>query len=152
MGEQADRQLADPFPVTVDAAPKILVIDDDPGVCRMIRDVHELEGFSVAIAVDGYAGLRAIEADRPDCVVLDVMMPGLDGHGVLTRIRSGGGKHLPVVMLTAHADDNQAWQAWTEGVDYFLSKPFDPVELLRFLDSLFEAGPAPTDKPVPLTG
>ena len=55
-------------------------------------------------------------------------------------------------MLTAHADDNQAWQAWTEGVDYFLSKPFDPVELLRFLDSLFEAGPAPKDKPVPLTG
>ena len=80
------------------------------------------------------------------------MMPGLDGHGVLTRIRSHGGKHLPVVMLTAHADDNQAWQAWTEGVDYFLSKPFDPVELLRFLDSLFEAGPAPKDKPIPLTG
>jgi DNA-binding response OmpR family regulator len=152
MGEQADRQLADPFPVTVDAAPKILVIDDDPGVCRMIRDVLELEGFSVAIAVDGYAGLRAIEADRPDCVVLDVMMPGLDGHGVLTRIRSGGGKHLPVVMLTAHADDNQAWQAWTEGVDYFLSKPFEPVELLSFLDHLFGAGTDPKPKPVPLTG
>ena len=134
------------------AAPKILVVDDDPGICTLIRDVRELEGFEVIVAADGYAGLRAIEGDRPDCVVLDVMMPGLDGHGVLTRIRSMGGKHLPVVMLTAHADDNQAWQAWTEGVDYFLSKPFEPVELLRFLDYLFESGPEPKQDPVPLTG
>lgn len=124
--------------------PKILVIDDDPSVCRLIQDVLELEGFEVAVAVDGFAGLRQIEADRPDCVILDVMMPGLDGHGVLTRIRSGGGRHLPVVMLTAHADDHQAWQAWSEGVDYFLSKPFEPVELLRFLDHLFESGPEST--------
>ena len=138
--------------MTAEAAPQILVIDDDPGVCRLIKDVLELEGFTVTIAVDGYAGLRAIDADRPDCVVLDVMMPGLDGHGVLTRIRSNGGKHLPVVMLTAHADDNQAWQAWTEGVDYFLSKPFDPVELLSFLDHLFGSGVEPKAKPVPLTG
>jgi two-component system alkaline phosphatase synthesis response regulator PhoP len=133
-------------------APKILVIDDDPGVCRLIKDVLELEGFAVTVAGDGFAGLRAIDAERPDCVVLDVMMPGLDGHGVLTRIRANGGKHLPVVMLTAHADDNQAWQAWTEGVDYFLSKPFEPVELLRFLDYLFEAGPDPKQKPVSQAG
>ena len=125
----------------MDAAPKILVIDDDPGVRRLVKDVLEVEGFEVSVAGDGYAGLRQIELDRPDCVVLDVMMPGLDGHGVLTRIRSGGSRHLPVVMLTAAADDGQAWRAWTEGVDYFLSKPFDPEELLRFLDYLFEGGP-----------
>jgi DNA-binding response OmpR family regulator len=129
--------------VSTVTSPKILVIDDDPGICRLVKDVLEIEGFEVAVAGDGYAGLRQIEADRPDCVVLDVMMPGLDGHGVLTRIRSNGGRHLPVVMLTAHADDGQAWQAWTEGVDYFLSKPFEPEELLRFLDYLFEAGPDP---------
>jgi len=107
-------------------------------------DVLDIEGFDVTVAADGYAGLRQIELDRPDCVVLDVMMPGLDGHAVLTRIRSAGGPHLPVVMLTAAADDDQAWQAWTEGVDYFLSKPFEPQELLRFLDYLFEAGQGPT--------
>jgi DNA-binding response OmpR family regulator len=135
--------------VTLPAAPKILVIDDDPGICRLVKDVLELEGFDVAVAGDGYAGLRQIEADRPDCVILDVMMPGLDGHGVLTRIRSHGGRHLPVVMLTAHADDGQAWQAWTEGVDYFLSKPFEPVELLRFLDSLFDGGPEPRQQQQP---
>ena len=66
------------------------------------------------------------------------MMPGLDGHAVLERIRAAdGGPDLPVIMLTAAADDAQAWKAWTEGVDYFLAKPFDSLELLRFLDSLF---------------
>ena len=123
--------------------PKILVIDDDAGVRRLVVDVLELEGFEVLTAEDGFAGLRAIEAHMPDCVVLDVMMPGLDGHGVLQRIRSGATRHLPVVMLTAAADDNQAWRAWTEGVDYFLSKPFEPEELLRYLDYLFEAGATP---------
>jgi DNA-binding response OmpR family regulator len=99
--------------------------------------VLTLEGFEVHTAEDGFAGLRAIDALRPDCVVLDVMMPGLDGHAVLQRIRSGNGRHLPVVMLTAAADDSQAWQAWTEGVDYFLAKPFEPEELLRYLEYLF---------------
>jgi DNA-binding response OmpR family regulator len=67
-----------------------------------------------------------------------VMMPGMDGHAVLQRIRAAeGGAGLTVVMLTAAADDAQAWQAWTEGVDYFLAKPFDPEELLRYLDYLF---------------
>jgi len=121
---------------------KILVVDDDPGVRRMVQDVLEVEGYAVTVADDGYSALRAIDSDRPDCVVLDVMMPGMDGHTVLTRIRSGGNRDLPVVMLTAAADDSQAWRAWTEGVDYFLSKPFEPEELLRFLDYLFEAGDA----------
>ena len=81
-----------------------------------------------------------VQSEMPDCVVLDVMMPGMDGHAVLTRIReSEGGHDLPVVMLTAAADDAQAWQAWSEGVDYFLAKPFDPDELLHFLDYLAAA-------------
>ena len=136
--------------MTLATAPKILVIDDDPGVRRLVKDVLELEGFEVTVAGDGYSALRLIDTDRPDCVVLDVMMPGLDGHGVLTRIRSGGGRHLPVVMLTAAAGDEQAWQAWTEGVDYFLAKPFEPEELLRYLDYLFQVGSEP--KPVTLAG
>ena len=121
-----------------DPVPKILVIDDDASIRQLVSDVLEVEGYEVNTAEDGYAGLRAIDANRPHCVVLDVMMPGLDGHAVLQRIRaSEGGPDLPVVMLTAAADDAQAWRAWTEGVDYFLAKPFDPEELLRYLDYLF---------------
>ena len=118
--------------------PKILVIDDDASIRMLVCDVLEVEGYDVRSAEDGLAGLRAIDAERPDCVILDVMMPGIDGHHVLQRIRAAdGGPDLPVVMLTAAADDAQAWRAWTEGVDYFLAKPFDPDELLRYLDYLF---------------
>jgi DNA-binding response OmpR family regulator len=118
---------------------RILVVDDEPTVRALVRDVLEEEGHEVLLAEDGYAGLRIAESHRPDCVVLDVMMPGIDGHAVLQRLRaSEGGLDLPVVMLTAAADDSHAWQAWTEGVDYFLPKPFEPLELLRFLDYLFE--------------
>ena len=121
--------------------PNILVIDDDPSIRLLVADVLGIEGYDVRTAEDGFAGLRMIDAQRPDCVVLDVMMPGMDGHAVLQRIRSAdGGPDLPVVMLTAAADDAQAWQAWTEGVDYFLAKPFDPDELLRYLDHLLTAG------------
>ncbi len=123
--------------------PNILVIDDDPSVRLLVSDVLALEGYDVRTAEDGFSGLRMIDAQRPDCVVLDVMMPGMDGHAVLQRIRSAdGGPDLPVVMLTAAADDAQAWQAWTEGVDYFLAKPFDPTELLRYLDYLFTGADA----------
>ena len=122
---------------------RILVVDDEPTVRALVRDVLEEEGHEVVLAEDGYAALRMVEQHRPDCVVLDVMMPGIDGHAVLQRLRaSEGGLDLPVVMLTAAADDSHAWRAWTEGVDYFLPKPFEPLELLRFLDHLFEGRPA----------
>ena len=92
----------------------------------------------ILVVDDGFAALASVESTQPDCVVLDVMMPGMDGHAVLNRIRASERAGLPVVMLTAAAGDDQAWQAWTEGVDYFLAKPFDPHELLRFLDYLFQ--------------
>ena len=116
---------------------RILVVDDDRDTRVMVRAVLEAEGYAVDTADDGFAALRAVDSARPDCVVLDVMMPGMDGHAVLSRIRGGERSALPVVMLTAAADDDQAWQAWTEGVDYFLAKPFEPDELLRFLEYLF---------------
>ncbi len=141
--------MSDPCPIRADdggeegegTVPKILVIDDDPSIRSLITDVLETESYEVTCAEDGFVGLKLIETVQPDCVVLDIMMPGIDGHAVLQRIRAQSGPALPVVMLTAAADDAQAWQAWTEGVDYFLAKPFDAHELLRFLDNLFAEQP-----------
>jgi DNA-binding response OmpR family regulator len=117
---------------------KVLVVDDDPSVRQLVSDVLEMEGYDVRAVADGYAALDAVASDRPDCMILDVMMPGLSGHDVLARVRKADdGPFLPVVMLTAAADDAQAWQAWTGGVDYFLEKPFDAAQLLRFLTYLF---------------
>jgi len=118
--------------------PTVLVVDDDPSVRAYLRDVLELEGYDVQIAADGYEALRTVGAERPGCVLLDVMMPGIDGYAVLTKLRAIA-PGLPVVMLTAAADDASAWKAWSGGVDYFLAKPLDASELLRYLDYLFGA-------------
>ena len=116
---------------------RILVVDDDESVRGLVRDVLEVEGHEVELAADGFSALRRLAACRPDAVVLDVMMPGMDGYAVLSRIRSSEvDGDLPVIMLTAAADDSHAWQAWSGGVDYFLAKPFEPTELLDFLDGL----------------
>ena len=116
---------------------RILVVDDDPSVGALVRTVLECEGHVVQVVADGYAALRAVAAERPDCVVLDVVMPGMGGHEVLARLRaSTGGLELPVVMLTAAADDANAWRAWSGGADYLLGKPFDVDELLRHVDGL----------------
>ena len=118
---------------------RILVVDDDRSVLSMVSDLLEIEGYDVVQATHGFAALQAVEEYLPDCVILDVMMPGLDGHEVLRQIRGNPDRsRLPVVMLTAASEDEHTWQAWTEGVDYFLTKPFDPPELLRFLDYLFQ--------------
>jgi two-component system response regulator MprA len=118
----------------------VLVVDDDPSVRALLRDVLELEGHVVTLAPDGYAALRAVAAERPDCVLLDVRMPGMDGHEVLGRLRArADGLELPVVMLTAAADDATAWRGWSGGVDHLLAKPFDAEELLGRVDRLCAA-------------
>ncbi|MGB8652554.1 MAG: response regulator [Mycobacteriales bacterium] len=117
--------------------PKVLAIDDDLAVLSLLENLLTLEGYEVRTASDGLTGLRMLAEDPPDCVLLDVMMPGLDGHTVLARIRARGtGRHVPVVMLTAASDDNNAWRAWQGGVDYFLAKPFEINDLLRYLSEL----------------
>lgn len=127
----------------------VLVVDDDPAIREYVGDLLRFEGYDVRTAHDGPSALAAIEEDRPDCVVLDVMMPGMSGHEVLAAIRAAdGGPGLPVVMLTAAADDAQSWQAWSGGVDYFLAKPFDADQLLTFLGYLFGSAESPSGDPV----
>lgn len=115
---------------------RILVIDDDDSVRTLLAATLEMEGFDVTLARDGEDGLRVLGSGQVDCVVLDLMMPGLDGHAVLQQIRSDEGMTLPVIMLTAASDDVQAWQAWSGGVDCFMAKPFDVDRLLQRIADL----------------
>ncbi len=117
------------------AAPQILVVDDDAFIRRLVVDVLELEGYGVHEAADGAAGVLAYDGLRPDCVVLDVMMPGLDGFEVLRRIRAAEEMPVPVVMLTA-ASAESAGRSWRGGADFFLRKPFEPDQLVAVLQSL----------------
>jgi DNA-binding response OmpR family regulator len=121
----------------MEALRRILVVDDDPSVRKLVADVLAMDGYVVSTAPDGPSALAAIGLDPPDCIVLDVMMPGMDGHEVLASLRASESVPTPVVMLTAHGDDSNAWKAWSGGVDYFLAKPFDAEELLRWLGYLF---------------
>lgn len=116
---------------------RILIVDDDGSVRDLLKDLLQMEGYEVGVACSGTEALAQITEQRPDCVLLDIMMPGMSGHEVLAKLRrDDGGATLPVVMLTAAAEDDQAWRAWNGGVDYFVPKPFDTDYLLQCLEQL----------------
>lgn len=118
---------------------RILVVDDDVAIRSLLADLLDLEGYHVETAADGDQALRAITTQPFDCILLDIMMPGLDGHAVLQRIRqSAFGVELPVVMLTAHAGDDVQWQAWSAGANYVVTKPFDATSLLQYVQLLVQ--------------
>ncbi|GII26508.1 response regulator transcription factor [Planosporangium mesophilum] len=114
---------------------QILVVDDDPAIRQLLADVLEMDGHEVRVAVDGLTAVSALDEILPDCVVLDVMMPGLDGYGVLRDIRGREGDRVPVIMLTAAADPESAARAWADGADYYLAKPFGADEVLYLIRS-----------------
>lgn len=123
---------------------RILVVDDDPAIRQLLTDVLEMDGYEVSVAVDGLAAVREIEASSPDFVILDVMMPGLDGFGVLSTIRTQPGEPVPVLMLTAAAESDASSRAWASGVDYYLAKPFTADAVLDVLNGVLadQAGAA----------
>jgi DNA-binding response OmpR family regulator len=115
---------------------RILVVDDDPAIRQLLADVLEMEGYEVSAVADGLAAVRAVEVYNPDFVVLDVMMPGLDGFGVLSAIRARPGEPLPVLMLTAASEADATARAWAGGVDYYLAKPFAADTVLDLIDGV----------------
>jgi DNA-binding response OmpR family regulator len=125
---------------------RVLVVDDDPAIRQLLTDVLELEGHEVSVAVDGLAAVRAVEAVCPDFVVLDVMMPGLDGFGVLSAIRAQPGEPVPVLMLTAAAEPDANARAWANGVDYYLAKPFTADAVLDLIDGALTGEPTTAER------
>jgi DNA-binding response OmpR family regulator len=106
----------------------ILVVDDEPKIADLARDYLEHAGFTVRTAADGEAALTAVRRDRPDLVVLDLGLPGLDGLDVTRAIRRDS--NLPVIMLTARDDELDKLIGLELGADDYLTKPFSPRELV----------------------
>jgi two-component system, OmpR family, response regulator MprA len=124
--------------------PTVLVVDDDQAVRASLRRALGLHGFDVALAGDGLAALDAIRRQRPDVLVLDIGMPGVDGLGVLRRLRQDG-DDLPVLVLTARDAVDDRVTGLTTGADDYLVKPFALEELVARLTSLLRRTSASRD-------
>ena len=121
---------------------RVLVVDDDPTVSDVVRRYLERAGLAVTLVADGPQALRAFEAERPDLVVLDLMLPGLDGLEVCRRMRARD-QDVPVVMLTALGEEADRVLGLQLGADDYVTKPFSPRELvLRVQSVLRRAGRA----------
>lgn len=111
----------------------ILVVDDEPDILLLIRINLEGRGHRVTVAADGDMALRLIAADRPDLVVLDVMMPVMDGWGVLETLMREG-VEMPVVVVSAMQDPSDVRKALELGADQYVGKPFDLRALVGAVD------------------
>lgn len=119
---------------------KILAVDDERHIVRLVQVNLERAGYQVVTAFDGREALEKVEAERPDLVVLDVMMPYMDGFEVLQTLRKNQStRDLPVIMLTAKAQDADVFRGWQSGVDCYLTKPFNPMELISFVKRIFKS-------------
>jgi two-component system, OmpR family, response regulator len=112
----------------------VLVIDDDPGLSELLAEYLGGRGYAVETAPDGPSGLARLRGAGIDLIVLDVMMPGMDGFEVLREVRRDN--RLPVIMLTARGDDMDRIVGLEMGADDYLSKPFNPRELLARVRSV----------------
>lgn len=107
---------------------KILVIDDEVSILNLVDAYLRKEGYQTLLASDGHAGLEAAKAYKPDLIVLDIMLPGMDGIELLTQLRRESDVY--VIMLTAKAEETDKIVGLSVGADDYLTKPFSPRELV----------------------
>jgi len=116
---------------TVPRVGRILVVDDEPHIRRVLEAILGREGFEVLVASDGPQGLDELSAEDVDLVILDLMMPGLNGLEILSKIRSDPDRaETPVIILTAKGQDTDRDAALAGGANDFLTKPFSPKKLI----------------------
>jgi len=124
--------------------PHILLVDDEPNIIDLARMYLEAEGYRVSSVPDGKAALQAIRGDQPDLVIMDIMMPEMDGWELCRRVRAA--RELPIIMLTARDDDVDKIVGLELGADDYLTKPFNPRELVARVKAVlrrYEAGHHP---------
>ena len=116
---------------------KILVVEDDPDTLMYISQVLKRAGYAVTGAVSGEEGLEKFRDIRPDLVILDVMLPGMDGWEVLKKIKSGfRSRKTPVIMLTAKDTDSDKLKGYEFGADFYVTKPFNMQKLLPVIRNM----------------
>lgn len=111
---------------------RILVIEDHEENRRLLRDLLTSFGYELIEAVTGEEGLTAAEAERPDLILMDIQLPGIDGYETTRRIKAKPAlNHIPVIAVTSYALSGDDVKAFAAGCDAYVTKPFDPAELLK---------------------
>jgi two-component system, OmpR family, alkaline phosphatase synthesis response regulator PhoP len=114
---------------------RILIVEDNDDLAFGLRTTLEFEGYEVDVAADGVEGLSSATRVRPDLIVLDLMLPDIDGYGVLRELRNRG-QHVPVLILTARGEEADVVLGFDLGADDYVTKPFSTVELLARVRAL----------------
>ena len=120
----------------------VLVVEDEPAIAELLRSYLTRDGFEVALAADGESGLAAIQQHRPDAVILDVGLPGIDGTEVCRRLRAGG-DWTPLLFVTARDDEVDRVLGLELGADDYVTKPFSPREVVARVRAVLRRHPEP---------
>ena len=113
---------------------RLLIVDDDPHIRRILTLNFEDEGYEVSVAADGDEATEMARTLHPDVMILDVMMPRADGYTVLRALRgSPQTDDIPIVLLSAKASDDEVFAGWQSGADSYVTKPFEVDEVLRLV-------------------
>lgn len=126
--------------------PKLLIVDDDLHLRKLVRTYSEMEGYSCEEAENGFQALEKLQADSYDLVVLDIMMPGLDGFETMSEFRQWS--QVPVIVLTARDEEYDKLFGFNLGADDYLSKPFSPKELMARVKAILKRAGAPKEEPI----
>jgi two-component system, OmpR family, response regulator ResD len=123
----------------------VLVVDDEPTIVEIVARYLERVGFETVQAMDGPEALRQADLHRPDLVVLDLMLPGLDGIEVMRRLHERPGKRVAVILLTARGEENDRLVGLRHGADDYVVKPFSPAELVARVEAVMRRVSPPAD-------
>ena len=124
----------------MDQAKKILVVDDEEKITDVVRAYLEHDGYQVFTAMDGTSAMHLFDAESPDLVILDLMLPDMTGEDICRAIRSRS--HTPVIMLTAKVDEDNIIQGLGIGADDYVCKPFSPRQLMARVDAVLRRVPS----------
>ena len=134
------------------AGVKILVVDDEPSISEVVKLYLVREGFDATVVDDGLAALNLLESDPPDLLILDVMLPGVDGYEITRQVRATGS--IPIILLTARRDEIDRILGLELGADDYVVKPFSPRELVSRVKAVLrrtQQAPAPPGGEHPVT-
>jgi DNA-binding response OmpR family regulator len=123
----------------------VLVVDDEPTIVEVVARYMERAGYETRGAQDGPEALRLARLYRPDLVVLDVMLPGIDGIEVMKRLQEGDGRRTAVILLTARGEESDRLVGLRDGADDYVVKPFSPAELVARVDAVLRRVSPPAD-------